>query len=264
MPLTFAKFLTAIVAIAFCFAAIGAPRAEDSSPQPRRDPNRRPHLLIVLIGGIDSDPTAAQIRGTARRDEGNSGLFRLAGDITRERIIPEYFNWNGTRVGEIKAKKPPGSAEIADFIRGHLQKFPGDRVALVGNSWGGHTALEVAERLSQPDCPLALNLVVFLDASSTGRGPAKPKSLPVNVNRAVSYFTRNMFVWGKWDAGTRLKNIDLGDPKNSFIIDGQPPYDARLDAKAHIAAEWDEAIHKDIASRLLTLVPVDDGASDGP
>ena len=39
------------------------------------------HLLAVLIGGIDSDPTPAQIDGTAARNEGNSGLFRFAGDI---------------------------------------------------------------------------------------------------------------------------------------------------------------------------------------
>src|SRR5579872_4964312 len=257
MPPTFSRFFTATLAFALCFSTIAARGADNSPPAPPRDPHRPPHLLVVLIGGIDSDPTAAQIRGTAQRAEGNSGLYRLANDITCERVIPEYFNWNGTRAGEIKTKKPPGSAQIADFIRGHLQKFPADRVALVGNSWGGHTALEVAERLSQPDCPLALNLVVFLDASSTGRGPAKPKSLPVNVNRAVSYFTRNMFVWGNWDAGTRLENIDLGDPKNGFIFDGHPPYNARLDAKAHIAAEWDEAIHKVINSRLLKFLPVD-------
>ncbi len=208
---------------------------------------------MVLIGGIDSDPTAAQIDGTAERSQGNSGLFRFAGDIVRDDVIPEYFNWNGTRAGKIKTEKPPGSRGIADFVRAHLQAFPGDRVALVGNSWGAHTALEVARDLYAGETPLAIDLVVFLDPSSTGRGPARPKSLPENVNRAVSYTTRNMFVWGKWDAGRRLENIDLGDPAAGFIRDGEPAYDAKFDMRAHIAAEWDESLHRDIKQRLLNL-----------
>ena len=52
----------------------------------------------------------------------------------------------------------------------------GDRVAIVGNSWGGHTALEVLQQLGTGEAPLAVHLVVFLDASSTGRGPARPKA----------------------------------------------------------------------------------------
>ena len=135
------------------------------------------------------------------------------------------------------------------------------RAALVGNSWGGHTALEVAQQLSEGETPLALNLVVFLDPASTGRGPARPKALPVNINRAVNYSTRNMFVWGKWDAGKRLTFIDLGDPVNRFMRDGEPAYNAKFDMRAHVAAEWDENIHSDINQRLLNLLPqnVDDG-----
>jgi pimeloyl-ACP methyl ester carboxylesterase len=216
---------------------------------------RPPHLLVVLIGGIDSDPTPAQIERTARRQEGNSGLFQFAGDLQRESVLPEYFNWNGTRAGRIKDKNPPLARGIAEFIDGHLQKFPGDRVALVGNSWGGHTAFEVLEDLRERENPLAVNLAVFLDPSSTGRGPRQPKSLPVNVNRAVSYCTRNAFVWGRWNAGTRLEHIDLGNPALGFMRDGQPPYAAAFNFQAHVAAEWDQRIHEDILGRILELLP---------
>lgn len=216
-----------------------------------RGPKRPAHLLVVLIGGVDSDPTPAQIAKTAARQEGNSGLYRLAGDLARERVLPEYFNWNGTRAGHIQDKDPPRSRGIADLIRVHLQKFPGDRVAIVGNSWGAHTALEVLQRLSTGEAPLAVDLVVFLDPSSTGRGPARPKNLPVCVNQAVNYFTRNSFVWGKWDAGPRLTNIDLGDPTTGYMTRGGPAYNAAFNVQAHIAAEWDESIHKDIQARLL-------------
>jgi len=232
--------------------------ADDGPPAARRKPHRRVHLLVVLIGGIDSDPTPEQLDGTAGRFEGNSGLYRFAGDIAREQVLTEYFNWNGTRAGKIQTKKPPGSRGIADFVRAHLQTFPGDRMALVGSSWGGHTALEVARFLNEGETPLAIDQVVFLDPSSTGRGPARPQSLPVNVNRAVSYSTRNVFVWQKWDAGKRLEYIDLGDPANNFMNDGEPAYNAKFDTRAHIAAEWDENIHRDIKQRLLGLLPRED------
>jgi len=242
-----------LVALVACFSVQAALGADDQSP--RHSDNRPAHLLAVLIGGIDSDPTPAQIEGTAGRNEGNSGLYRFAGDMAQERVIPEYFNWNGTRAGQINRKAPPGSRGIADFIRQHLQAFPGDRVAIVGNSWGGHTALEVAQRVSEGEAPLAIDLVIFLDASSAARGAAKPKALPINVNRAVSYFTRNMFVWRKWDAGARLTNIDLGDVSQGYMRDGAPAYDAPLDVRGHVAAEWDEKIHADIKRRLLALLP---------
>src|SRR5205807_10408665 len=112
------------------------------------------------------------------------------------------------------------------------------------------------QRLCDGDAPLAVDLAVFLDASSTGRGAARPGTLPVNVNRAVNYFTRNAFVWGKWSAGARLVNIDLGDPANHYMIAGQPAYNAALDMRAHVAAEWDENIHGDIKRRLFDLLPL--------
>jgi pimeloyl-ACP methyl ester carboxylesterase len=252
-----------VLFLATCLLHATALRADEiGQPRLRRDPHRPAHLLVVLIGGIDSDPTPAQIAATAARNEGNSGLYRFAGDISEARVLPEYFNWNGSRAGKIKAKDPPGSRGIAEFIRRHLQEFPGDRVALVGNSWGGHTALEVLQQLHEGEAPLALHLVAFLDASSTGRGPVKPKALPLNVNRAVSYYTRSILVWGKWDAGARLENIDLADPANRFIVNGEPPYNAPFDVRGHVAAEWDEEIHSDIKRRLVKLLPQSDDETE--
>jgi pimeloyl-ACP methyl ester carboxylesterase len=206
---------------------------------------------------MDSDPTAEQIAGTAPRNRGNSGMFQLAGDLRGDRVTAEYFNWNGTRAGALNSPDPPRSNAVADFVRDYVQNHPRDRIALVGNSWGGHTALEVAQQLFAHEAPVAVNLVVFLDASSAGRGIAKPQALPLNVNRAAHYFTRNVFAWGRLDAEKRLENIDLGDPASGFMRDGRPAYNARFDFQAHVAAEWDERIHADIRRRLLALLPDD-------
>ena len=217
---------------------------------------RAKHLLVVLIGGIDSDPTPAQIDGSAARQVGNSGLFQLAGDLKKkDGLIPEYFNWNGTRAGRIRDKNPPRAKGIANLIEEHQRRFPDDRVALIGNRWGGHTALEVLTDLREREGMRPLDLAVFLDPSSTGRGPPKPKELPDNVKDAVNYSTRNSFVWGTWEVGDRLKNIDLGDAKSGFVVDGQPQYADKFNPSAHIAAEWDSRIHDDISKRVLALLP---------
>jgi len=215
-----------------------------------------PGLFIVLIGGMDSDPTPAQIAGTAPKSQGNSGLYQLRNELVQGGIRAEYFNWNGTRAGRISDPRPPRSAGIAKFIREHVQSHPWDQVALVGNSWGGHTAWEVCRELIESETPVAVQLVVFLDPSSTGRARApRPEKLPWNINRSVNYFTRNAFVWREWPDEPRLENVDLGHPANGFMRDGRPAYDARLNFAAHVAAEWDPRIHEDIRRRLLRLLP---------
>lgn len=215
-----------------------------------------PRLYVVLIGGMHSDPTAAQIAGTAARREGNSGLYQLLGDLQlNDQVVAEYFNWNGTRAGQLNAPHPPRTEGIVNCIREHMQQSPGDRLAIVGNSWGGHTAIEVTQALLASDAPLAFDLAVFLDASSTARGKRKPKRLPININHAVHYFTHNLFVWGKWPAGDRLENIDLGDKACGYRSDGGPAYQSAFDFRAHVAAEWDDRIHADIKRRLLEVLP---------
>jgi pimeloyl-ACP methyl ester carboxylesterase len=249
-----------LVVILFA-ASVSAPadlRAENAAdPQVNGDRQPPAKLLVVLIGGIDSDPTPAQIDGTAERAKGNSGLYRFAGDLTRADVLPEYFNWNGTRAGEIDNPRPPKSPAIAAFIRDHLQARLWDRVALVGNSWGGHTALEVVRLLRRDEAPIAIDLAVFLDASSTGRATPPPKVLPENVNRIFHIRTRNLFVWGVLPPDRRLQSIDLGDPAAGFMQNGRPAYDATFDFHAHIAAEWDERVHDEIRKRLLELLPAD-------
>ena len=65
--------------------------------------------------------------------------------------------------------------------------------------------------------------------------------------------TRNALGWKKWKNESRAEFIDLGDPANGFLKKPGPAYDSLFDVKAHIAAEWDEAIHKEIRSRLLKI-----------
>lgn len=234
-----------------------APLSEGEAPVPLQRSPRAPQLFVVFIGGMDSDPTPEQNAGTAQRRQGNSGLFQLCGDLREERVVAEYFNWNGTRAGALKAPNPPRSPGIADFIRDHAQSHPRDRIALVGNSWGGHTALEVAQNLRANDAPVAVSLVVFLDAASTGRATRPPKEFPENLNHIVQFHTRNVFVWKGLAPDRRLETIDLGDAGAGYMRDGKPAYNAPFDFQAHVAAEWDDRIHADIRRRLLELLPED-------
>ena len=253
-----AKFsLLCIALLSSAYLHTGADLATAESGQSPDTGKPRPaQLLVVCVGGMDSDPTPEQRAGTARRGRGNSGLFQLCQDLHREQVAAEYFNWNGTRAGHLKSLASPGAGAIAGFVNDHLQAYPGDRLALVGNSWGGHTALQVAGLLRTQETPLAIEMVVFLDASSAGRDAATERALPDNVNRAVHYFTRNAFVWGRWDAGSRLENIDLGKPDGGFLQRGGPAYDSPFNFRAHVAAEWDDRIHADMQRRLIDLIPV--------
>lgn len=212
--------------------------------------------LVVLIGGMDSDPTPEQIAGTAKRDSGNSGLFRLQGDLQRPGIVTEYFNWNGTRAGKLNSRTASEISQIAQVIREHVRHHLRSRVILVGNSWGGHTTWEVCQALVDSPTPVAIDYVVFLDSSSTGRAnTTRPRQLPININRATNIYTRNLFGWRKWPKEDRIENIDLGDAQQGFLLKGGPAYDSSFDFSAHVAAEWDERIHAAIKRKILDLVP---------
>ncbi len=210
-------------------------------------------LFIAFIGGFDSDPTADQIAGTAPRGVGNSGMFQLAGDLRLDGVAAEYFNWNGRAAGKIKEQPAPLSKGIAAQLRQRHAKRPDEKLAIVGNSWGGHTAWEVSQLLSEEPA-LSLELVVFLDPSSVGRfDKAQPDKLPGNVKQAVTIATRNALGWKKWADEPRAEFLDLGDPANVLLKKPGPAYDSVFDVKAHIAGEWDAAIHKHIQSRLLKV-----------
>ena len=216
------------------------------------EPPSKP-LFVAFIGGFDSEPTAGQIVGKAQRGVGNSGMFQLAADVRSEGVTAEYFNWNGAAAGKIKDQPAPLSNGIAEQLRKHYQEHPTDRLAIVGNSWGGHTAWEVSQLLAD-EPTVSLDVVVFLDPSSVGRfEKAQPEKLPSNIRSAVTLATRNALGWKKWKNEPRAEFIDLGDPANGFLKKPGPAYDSLFDVKAHIAAEWDEAIHKEIRSRLLKV-----------
>ena len=224
------------------------------------DKRRVPPLFVTMIGGFDSEPTAEQIAATAPRGTGNSGMFQLCGDLKKAGLATEYFNWNGSVAGKLNEQPAPQAAAIAERIRRHHSLRPDDRLAIVGNSWGGHTAWEVAQSLAEEPV-VTLDLIVFLDPSSLGRlGKSTPDTLSANVRRAVSFRTRNAFVWKAWPSEPRLENIDLGDPANGYLKKPGPAYDAAFDWQAHIAVEWDGVLHRDVRDRLLKLAKPDDDA----
>ncbi|MDB5386155.1 MAG: hypothetical protein JWM11_1801 [Planctomycetaceae bacterium] len=259
------KSIVAQILILFAIMAVVAEFQLSAclAQQPQTAAFREANVLVVLIGGMDSDPTAAQIQNTARRHEGNSGMFRLQRDLKHDRIVSHYFNWNGTRAGKIQAKPTPGPTAIIETIRGHLQRHPQSRVIIVGNSWGGHTAWQVCQEIFDSPQPVAIDCVMFLDPSSAGRSAkSRPVRLPLNVARSVNYHTRNLFGWRSWPNEERMENIDLGDRKHGFLVDGGPAYDSAFNFEAHVAAEWDERLHADICKRIHDLIPKSDTSAN--
>ncbi len=239
-------FTSLLASLAFCL-----PIAAENKPSTQAPRN----ALVVLIGGMDSDPTPEQIAGKAPRNAGNSGLYRLRSDLQHPQIVTEYFNWNGTRAGQIHAQPAPQATVITGAIRQHVRQHPRDLVIIVGNSWGGHTTYEVCQELVDSPAPVAIDYVVFLDPSSTGRADtSRPTRLPININRSTNIYTRNLFGWGKWPKESRIENIDLGDEKHGFLTKGGPAYNSTFDFSAHVAAEWDERIHAEIHKRIADLV----------
>jgi hypothetical protein len=236
------------VFVAGCLMACALSSRADEQPPPKSDAA----LLVVLIGGFDSDPTPEQLAGTARRGVGNSGMFQLRNDLRARQIAAEYFNWNGTPAGEINRPEPPGAVAIVDHIQLHLTRTPRCRIAVVGNSWGGHTTWEVCDTLSRATPPVPIERVIFLDPSSAGRPMSqRPETLPANVASAVQYASRSAVVWRAWPVDPRIEDIDLANAKHGFLRPNGPPYGSLFAPNAHIGAEWDDRIHADIVRRLL-------------
>lgn len=208
--------------------------------------------LVIVISGFASDASPEQIDRKSVRGRGNSGMYQLAGDLTSAGLRTEFFNWNGTRAGKFTHKDAPGASGIVSFIRGMNDQGRLKHLVVVGHSWGGHTMLEVAEKLGS-DPQIHISLAIGVDPSSLSRGK-RPKDLPSSIDACVIYHTRNAFVWGAWENCDRVENIDLGDSANGFKALNGRDYAAKLDIAAHNAAEWDEAIQKDIVRRIKGVV----------
>lgn len=208
--------------------------------------------LVIVISGFDSDPSPEQIEGKSMRGRGNSGMYQLAADLTTAGLKTEFFNWNGTRAGKFTHKDAPGASGIVSFIRGVNDHGRLKHLVVVGHSWGGHTMLEVAEKLKS-DPQIHVSLAIGVDPSSLSRGE-RSKDLPSSIDACVINHTNNAFVWGAWKNCDRVENIDLGDSANGFKAWNGGDYAAKFDIAAHNAAEWDEAIHEDLVRRIKGVV----------
>ncbi len=208
--------------------------------------------VIVIVSGFDSDPSPEQIARASQRGRGNSGMFQLMVDLEESGLECKFFNWNGTVAGHIGQKKPPGTDEIANWIKKRAAEEPETEFVFIGHSWGGHTVIDVASKISE-NSSIRIPFTVLLEASSALRG-ASPSKLPDNIEAAVNYHTGNLFCWGALKSEQKVENVNLGDPKNGFMENGFPKYGSSFDISAHTSAEWDQKIHSDISQRILTVV----------
>jgi pimeloyl-ACP methyl ester carboxylesterase len=204
--------------------------------------------LVAIMSGRMSDASADQISNKAMRGQGNSGMYQLMGDLKKAGFTTLFFNWNGTSAGHYNDDHAPGAKAIAAAIRDAYAKHKKEHLVLIGHSWGGHTMLEVAQRLnSEP--PIKIELAIGIDPTSFGLGE-RARQLPSNIGRLVSFRSRNAFGWTSWKDETRVEPIDLGNPANGYMKNGNPDYAAAFDLTAHNAIEWDERVHAELISRI--------------
>ena len=206
---------------------------------------------VVVISGMDSDPTEAQIAGKEMRGLGNSGMFQLLGDLKEKGFECSFYNWNGTEAGNGKAKDPPGAKQIADDMTLLSQETANLEFLLVGHSWGAHAIMDVATLLKENQL-VSIAKAIVVDPSSMMRGK-RAELVPENIPHMDNYYTANTFCWGEWKDEPRINNVFLGDPENGFCVDGRPNYAGILDWNAHVATEWDAKIHTAIIEKLEAI-----------
>lgn len=231
-------------------SATASPGQSASVSVPKQSEDR---VLAVLIGGFDSDPTPAQLDGTAPPGTGRSGLYQLSRDLKQQGIAARFFNWDGSGPGEMGQGNPPGAAAIAKFLRDYHNEHADVPLVVVGNSWGGQTAVEVVTLLAQGDSPTPIVQLHLMDASSFLRSFVGLPAVPENVQAVTNYYTHNAITTGALADDERVENIDLGDGANGFLRDDWGHYDATNDWRAHVLVEWDPLIHRDIERRILRL-----------
>jgi pimeloyl-ACP methyl ester carboxylesterase len=211
-----------------------------------------PSTLVVVISGRGSDASAEQISNKAARGSGSSGMYQLMGDLTKLGFKTMFFNWNGTPAGQFTEKNAPGATAIVSAIRNAVSKDKIKHLIVVGHSWGGHTMLEVSQKLNTKPT-LKIELAIGIDATSFGLGPQADRLSP-NVCKLICFHTRNAFTWIPWKNDPRIEDLDLGDPAKGFMVKGQPNYAAAFDIQAHNAIEWDERVHAAVLRRIKKTV----------
>lgn len=152
----------------------------------------------------------------------STGLDELAATLQKKGIATEvYGHLSG---GAIRAK-----------IRKQHTGKPKLPLVLVGHSFGGNAALQVAALLEQDNIPV--DLVVTID-------PTKGGPLAGNVRRYVNYYISANVLGTKLAGGgvksSRVRNIDIRD--RSEIIDS---------GTGHWTMTSDDVIQSEILSEIL-------------
>ena len=223
-------------------------------PDPRNHSKQVPLWHVILIGGFDSDPTKKQIKGSARRGRGSSGLYQLHRDLESMGTASRYFNWEGSDAGRLGRSGAPGPARIANYVRQFHLKNSRLKTAIIGASWGGYTALEVTEVLNSTENVIPVETLILVDASAFFRNLKGLPPISKNVMHAINYFTHNRISTGAL-TDVRVENIDLGNSINGFLRNHWARYNRRGDWRAHVLSQWDPYIHQDIHNRMARWPP---------
>ncbi|MFD2264334.1 alpha/beta hydrolase [Lacibacterium aquatile] len=103
------------------------------------------------------------------------------------------------------------------------KRYPGHQIALVGHSWGGHTAYHVADRVGLKK--IVVDLLVTLDAvgtsgffwppgSSEPGNPPKPQMRPTNTKTWLNVYVQD-------PPGLPARPVSWRSP-NTVAMGGQP------------------------------------------
>ncbi len=191
--------LVIVLIVVYCawwaFTSLGSNRTSLSyAPLPSEQTSTKP--LIVFFGGFFDERTE-NVKGWA-------SSVRYGNDD----VTTMYFGW---------ADRSEAVAGVID----HLNEHPQSPVILVGHSYGGDTALNVASDLSQLETPVSVQLVVTLDPVSrisrgTFRGDLKSKNVEQWINVWTSNLANRSDViaviggrWGECDEADENIQVDL-------------------------------------------------------
>lgn len=126
-------------------------------------------LLSIPSGGLPPDYAAVFIGGFG---DGLTGCLsraerRFSGFLPDRKHVSAYYHWDGGGLGIFLDR----CGRIADDLRLFQKQLPGTPVVLVGHSYGGSCAVEVARRLDDGMAPLCL---LTIDAVARRQGSERP------------------------------------------------------------------------------------------